>query len=483
MSSSQSLRPSTAQGARFDDKPLWNHVQVVNVADGGGGNRIWVCIYCSKRVVGSYTKVKGHLLRLPHHNVEGCLSISNEVLEAIRKEHEAAEAKKAQLALNVRKKAEYVTIPEGSDLLQQKKRKGMATGDALTDAFNVAQRDVADKDCARMFYASGLAFNLARFPIFRNLIKQVQDIRNFVLNHGKANYIFNHYSNLKLLSVVETRFASSFIMAKHLREVKTSLEKMVMDASWKIYRAYGNTLTETKAREVKKCIVDDTFWDQLDYLLSFIETIIDMLRIADTDSPVLHLIYDMWDTMIENVKKRISEHEGEDMEFGGDQFDIEGQEVAELAQLSLDEPELERMTFQDVEAGEVVRGQITEAGFTVYIAKKPKPKMKPIELKTPPEQTQTITRVIFDVLKEQGPLTITDTWERLKEVGVRGLTGKRHMKTILDEGEAETWANLQPRRSPQAISVYNVVHQTQYQAGKARKCFFSTETPMIFMDY
>ncbi|KAG5532737.1 hypothetical protein RHGRI_027141 [Rhododendron griersonianum] len=102
-----------------------------------------------------------------------------------------------------------------------------------------------------------------------DLIKQVQDIRNFVLNHGKANYIFNHYFNLKLLSVAETRFASSFIMAKRLREVKTSLEKMVMDASWKTYRADGNTLAETKAREVKKCIVDDTFWDQLDYLLSF----------------------------------------------------------------------------------------------------------------------------------------------------------------------------------------------------------------------
>ena len=49
-----------------------------------------------------------------------------------------------------------------------------------------------------------------------------------------------------------------------------------------------------------------------------------------------------------------------------------------------------------------------------YMAKNPKPKMKPIELKTPPEQTQTITRVIFDVLKEHGPLTIADTWERLK---------------------------------------------------------------------
>lgn len=166
MSSSQSLRPSAALGAKFDDKPLWNHVKVVTVADGGGGNRTWICNYCNKKVVGSYTKVKGHLLRLAHHNVEGCMSISDDVLEAIKKEHETAEAKKAQQALNARKKADYVSIPEGSDLLQQKKRKGMGQG-ALVSAFNVAERDVADKEAARMFYASGLPFNFAKSPYFR----------------------------------------------------------------------------------------------------------------------------------------------------------------------------------------------------------------------------------------------------------------------------------------------------------------------------
>lgn len=49
-----------------------------------------------------------------------------------------------------------------------------------------------------------------------------------------------------------------------------------------------------------------------------------------------------------------------------------------------------------------------------HFATKPKPKMKPIELNTPPEQTQTITRVIFDILKEHGPLTIAETWDRVK---------------------------------------------------------------------
>ncbi|XP_022136839.1 uncharacterized protein LOC111008437 isoform X2 [Momordica charantia] len=65
-----------------------------------------------------------------------------------------------------------------------------------------------------------------------------------------------------------------------------------------------------------------------------------------------------------------------------------------------------------------------------YFATKPKPKMKPIELNTPPEQTQTITRVIFDIVKEHGPLTIAETWDRV-QVGLRGLTSKRHMKIVM----------------------------------------------------
>lgn len=45
-----------------------------------------------------------------------------------------------------------------------------------------------------------------------------------------------------------------------------------------------------------------------------------------------------------------------------------------------------------------------------------KPKMKPIELNMPLEQTQTITRVIFGIVKEHGPLTVAETWERVKVI-------------------------------------------------------------------
>jgi hypothetical protein len=49
-----------------------------------------------------------------------------------------------------------------------------------------------------------------------------------------------------------------------------------------------------------------------------------------------------------------------------------------------------------------------------WAAKKGKPKMAPIELTAPPEQTQSITRTIFDVVREHGPLTISDVWDHVK---------------------------------------------------------------------
>ena len=52
--------------ATFDDKPLWIHVIMVNTPKAGGGNRVWLCNYCNKKVIGSYFKVKAHMLKIPN---------------------------------------------------------------------------------------------------------------------------------------------------------------------------------------------------------------------------------------------------------------------------------------------------------------------------------------------------------------------------------------------------------------------------------
>lgn len=475
-------RPTKNKG--FDDAPLWNHVEVVS-ASGGGGNRTWKCKYCGKRVVGSYSKVKGHLLRLPGQGVEHCKKMSDDLYAEIKKEYYEAEEKKAKFQQNTQQSRAYVSLPEGSDITQHKKRKG-----TIQYSFNVLEREEADKECAMMFYTGGISFNFARNPYFRafcqrlangnlhgygpptyerlrttllaqlkahveqrlqptrdswkkkgasicsdgwsdqqsrplinimvgsssgpmfmkaidasealtkdaeyianiffdvienigddrvvqvvtdnganfkaagalieeryphifwtpcvvhclnlvlkaicdpseksahyleckwvkELVSQVNEINNFVTNHGLSKAIFNRYSDIKLLKVAETRFASHIVMASRVRRLKEALEKMVMDADWKNFRVNGKTPTELKARDIKDLLVSDGWWDKVDYFLSFTEPMVKFLRIGDMDSCVLPYIYDMWDSTVEEVKRRIFDHEDQDLKEGYSTF-------------------------------------------------------------------------------------------------------------------------------------------------------------------
>nr|BAJ90389.1 predicted protein [Hordeum vulgare subsp. vulgare] len=57
--------------------------------------------------------------------------------------------------------------------------------------------------------------------------------------------------------------------------------------------------------------------------------------------------------------------------------------------------------------------------------------MAPERLTTAPEHAQSITRTICDVVKEHDPLTISDIWDHVKDIGLSGLTSKRQMKIML----------------------------------------------------
>ncbi|KAL6521387.1 hypothetical protein OROGR_017956 [Orobanche gracilis] len=134
-------------------------------------------------------------------------------------------------------------------------------------------------------------------------------IKNFILNHNMVNTMFNSFAPLKLLSVAETRFASVIIMLRRFKLLKRALERLVLCEEWSIYRDYDLE----KAQSMRSSILDEIWWDKVDYVLQFTTPMYDMLRFADTDKPSLHLIYDMWDDMIEKVKHIIYMKEKKDL--------------------------------------------------------------------------------------------------------------------------------------------------------------------------
>ncbi|XP_028066679.1 uncharacterized protein LOC114269550 [Camellia sinensis] len=81
---------------------------------------------------------------------------------------------------------------------------------------------------------------------------------------------------------------------------------MVISEKWASYREDD----VGKAAVVKEKLLNDIWWDKIEYVLSFTLPIDEMLRFCDTDKPCLYLVYEMWDSMIERVKASIYRREG-----------------------------------------------------------------------------------------------------------------------------------------------------------------------------
>ncbi|KAL9688099.1 hypothetical protein QQ045_032512 [Rhodiola kirilowii] len=77
-----------------------------------------------------------------------------------------------------------------------------------------------------------------------------------------------------------------------------------------------------KANFVKDNILIDDWWDRLAYIVDFTRPIYEMIRYCDTDKTCLHLVYEMWDSMIEKVKIEIYKKEGRQDIEGSPFFDV-----------------------------------------------------------------------------------------------------------------------------------------------------------------
>jgi hypothetical protein len=121
----------------------------------------------------------------------------------------------------------------------------------------------------------------------------------FINNHSMRVHMYLQCCDQKLLSAIETRFASIIIVLKRFFQVKEDLK--VSDKKNNIHGA----------NFVREQILDENeFWKKVEYILAFTESIYEMLRVVDTNKLCLHLVYEMCDNMIAKVKTIINAYEG-----------------------------------------------------------------------------------------------------------------------------------------------------------------------------
>ncbi|RZC25650.1 hypothetical protein D0Y65_004374 [Glycine soja] len=373
--------PSQAKEQDDDTKPLWTYVTKIKSVAGGGNYEI-KCNICDFTFNGSYTRVRAHLLKMTGKEVRVCQKVTVAKLIDLKKiDNEAT--------LRVeRSKKKSVSLPPVSTQHQMdtntlgvdpKKRKTSF----VENAFNLPARETLDHEISRMFYSSGLPFHFARNPHYRKAFAYAANNQISGYQPPESGPMF-----LKAIDCSNEIKDKDFI-AKHMREVimevahsnvvqivtdnaavckAAGLQEMVISDQWSSYKEDD----VAKAKFVKDTLLDDKWWDKVDYILSFTSPIYDVLRRTDTEASSLHLVYEMWDSMIEK-RNKMTPHRAEDLVFvhsnlrllsrntpqyyqeetkmwdvAGDDFgSLDDCGILEIASLSLDEPELEGVFFND----------------------------------------------------------------------------------------------------------------------------------------
>ena len=90
-------------------------------------------------------------------------------------------------------------------------------------------------------------------------------------------------------------------------QVKEALTNMVTCNNWPIWRQ----INTERATTIRKRILDENWWEHVEYLINLTTPIMIMFRYADMDRPCLGEIYNGIDSMLEKIKRIVNEKEQE----------------------------------------------------------------------------------------------------------------------------------------------------------------------------
>ena len=178
--------PSSNQEVPNDEAPLCYYVNKVEKPHGStvklGGNTHFKCNYCGVVFLGSYSRVKAHLLKIPNKGIKACPKVTSSHRLEMQRMHDQVENDKLE-----REQRSQIPLPppppsrgpipipsfqrqegSGSTNPVDGKRRNVTVNSPLEKAFQNNARHELDNRIVRMFYISELPFNFARNSYYRN---------------------------------------------------------------------------------------------------------------------------------------------------------------------------------------------------------------------------------------------------------------------------------------------------------------------------
>uniref|UniRef100_A0A803NES5 DUF659 domain-containing protein n=1 Tax=Chenopodium quinoa TaxID=63459 RepID=A0A803NES5_CHEQI len=339
---------SNSSESNKDPYPLWKFVVKGDKISGGGGNYNWKCNFCGEVKNGSYTRVKAHLLCETGKGIQTCNKVNIDDLAKLRKLHRESEDFKKSLLPKV---PPFSNEPISSHTSTE------ATSVRLGSSDN-------------MFYTRGLPFNLARNPYYVSSY-------TIAANSNLSGYKPPRYNKLRTTLLCKEKENVDRLLQLIKATWKTKGVSIVSDGwSDPQRRPLINIMiaSETGPMFMKAIDCSGEIKDK-DFIATLLSEVIDEIG----DQNVVQIITDNasnckaagelveaknvlnnvevydefhWITEVHADALRSEEYtkgRSKLWDVGGDEHDNLGEVgILEMAELSLDEPEMESMIFDDV---------------------------------------------------------------------------------------------------------------------------------------
>ncbi|CAL8465691.1 g5227 [Coccomyxa elongata] len=123
--------------------------------------------------------------------------------------------------------------------------------------------------------------DLGKLPLFKDTSHSVRDIVKFINNHQHSHSMFLAKSTLRLLTPGDTRFCTEYIAAARVLQVKSALQETAVSAEFKEWADKQSYKAE--AIRVKKLILNEDLWTNIELMVGLFKPIVDLLRLVDSD--------------------------------------------------------------------------------------------------------------------------------------------------------------------------------------------------------
>ncbi|MCO5554720.1 hypothetical protein L7F22_008254 [Adiantum nelumboides] len=361
-----------APKAPHEPEPLWKYVVQAGSFNSRGSKK-WNCSFCKADYVGSYSRVRAHLLGIKKQGIGLCLKATSEDKASMaREEHESSNNKEkesnvfpSQLKRKVhgqhslesmfnascRKEVDeadtakrplinfVVSSPRGPVFKGSVDTSGnQKTGEFIATTLKKIIMKVGPEhvvqfitDNAANCKLAGQLIELEFKHIFwtpcathclnlllkdlmaiewiADAITKGKEVQQFITNHDATRAMFGKRSKLKLVRPEKIRFASHFMMLHRLVRVKTALKHLVTCEEWEIWKSQN-----MDAKDIEKTILDSEFWDKIQRYVKVCWPVMAMLRMVDKNDACMGVMFEGMDQMVEKIKEILLEEvDGEAM--------------------------------------------------------------------------------------------------------------------------------------------------------------------------